>query len=420
MKLSTGTKLKSFRGRDTDLQTIGRELNVQAILNGRIVQRADQITLSLELVDVQRNRVIWTDQYQRNASELVSLQSQIAKDVSAGLTPKVFSAEATKVTKSGTSDPEAYQAYLKGRYYWNRRTAENVKKAIEQFKTATDLDPNYALAFVGLADCYAVLNEYAGTPTSETIPKSKTYAERALTIDGQLAEAHATLGIINESSWQWVEAENEFKRAIELNPNYPTAYHWYSIFLKGLGRNDAAAAMIKRAQELDPLSSVISVNVSRMYQLQNNHDASIENSLKLIELDPNFGPAYEYLALSYLKRGRNTEAVAAAEKAVELTNGSSIAIGDLGFVYAVLGKRAEALDKIKLLEEKYRRKEAIGQYLATVYVGLGDKDKAFEWLEKDFDIRNGKLAEIRWQLQFEPLRNDRRFQDLIKRMGLPA
>ena len=408
-----------YKGKETDIQTIGKDLNVQGILNGRVAQRGDQLTLSLELVDVQKNSVIWSEQYQRKQSELVSLQSEIARDVSTNLKAKLSGAEETKVTRTATADPEAYQAYLKGRYYWNRRTAENVKKAIEQFKTATDLDPNYALAFVGLADCYAVLNEYAGTPTSETIPKSKAYAERALTIDSQLAEAHATLGIVNEHSWQWGEAEKEFKRAIELNPNYPTAYHWYSIFLKGLGRNDEAAAMIKRAQELDPLSSVIAVNVSRMYQLQNNHDASIENSLKLIELDPNFGPAYEYVALSYLKRGRNAEAVAAAEKAVALTQGSSITIGDLGFVYAVVGKRAEALDKIKQLEEKYRRNEAIGQYIATVYVGLGDKDKAFEWLEKDFDIRNGKLAEIRWQLQFESLRDDRRFQDLVHRMGLP-
>jgi TolB-like protein/Flp pilus assembly protein TadD len=408
-----------YKGKDTDIQTIGKDLSVQAILNGRVAQRGDQLTLSLELVDVQKNSVIWTEQYQRKQSDLVSLQSEIARDVSTNLRAKLSGAEETKVTTTATTNPEAYQAYLKGRYYWNRRTAENVKKAIEQFKTATDLDPNYALAFVGLADCYAVLNEYAGIPTSETIPKSKTYAERALTIDGQLAEAHATLGIVNEHSWQWAEAEKEFKRAIELNPNYPTAYHWYSIFLKGLGRNDEAAAMIKRAQELDPLSSVIGVNVSRMYQLQNNHDASIENSLKLIELDPNFGPAYEYLALSYLKRGRDAEAVAAAEKAVGLTNASGITMGDLGFVYAVVGKRAEALDKIKQLEEKYRRKEAIGQYIATIYVGLGDKDKAFEWLEKDFQARNGKLPEIRWQLQFESLRDDPRFQDLLRRMGLP-
>jgi len=408
-----------YKGKDTDLQTIAKELNVQAILNGRVSQRGDQLTLSLELVDVQKNSVLWTEQYQRKQSDLVSLQSEIAKDVSTNLKAKLSGAEETKVAKSATADPAAYQAYLKGRYYWNRRTAENIKKAIEQFKSATDRDPNYALAFVGLADCYGVLNEYAGTPSGETLPQAKAYAERALTIDGQLAEAHATLGLINDGSWQFGVAEEEFKRAVELSPKYPTAYHWYSVLLKDLGRNDEAAAMIKRAQELDPLSSVIAVNVSRMYQLQGNHDASIENSLKIIELDPNFGPAYEYLALSYLKRGRNAEAVAAAEKAVDLSNRSGISLGDLGYVYALVGKRAEAIEKIKELEEKYARKEAIGQYVATVYVGLGDQDKAFEWLEKDFQVRNAKLSEIRWQIQFEALHDDPRYKDLLKRMGLP-
>jgi len=408
-----------YKGKETDLQTIGKELNVQAILNGRVAQRGDQLTLSLELVDVQKNSVIWTEQYQRKQSDLVTLQSEIGRDVSTKLKAKLSGTEETKVTKTATTDPEAYQAYLKGRYYWNRRTAENLKKAIEQFKLATDRDPNYALAFVGLADCYAVSNEYAGTPTSETIPQSKVYAERALAIDSQLAEAHATMGIANESLWRWVEAEKEFKRALELNPSYPTGYHWYSIFLKNVGKNDEAAAMIKRAQELDPLSSVIGVNVSRMYGLQKNYDASIENSLKQIELDPNFAPAYQYLALSYLKRGRNAEAIAAAEKAVDLSNRSAISLGDLGYVYAVVGKRAEAVEKIKELETRYSKKEANGQYLAAVYVGLGDKDKAFEWLEKDFQVRNGKLPEIRWQLQFESLRDDPRFKDLIKRMGLP-
>lgn len=409
-----------YKGKETDLQTIGKELNVQAILNGRVVQRGGQITLSLELVDVLKNSVLWTEQYQRNQSDLVSLQSEIAKDISTKLKSKLSGAEETKVSKTATADPEAYQAYLKGRYYWNRRTAENLKKAIEQFRSATDRDPNYALAFVGLADCYAVLNEYAGTPTSETIPKSKAYAERALAIDAQLAEPHATLGLIHEALWQWSEAEKELKQAIELNPNYPTAYHWYSIFLKNVGRNDEAAAMIRRAQELDPLSSVIAVNISRMYQLQNNHEASIENGLKLIELDPNFGPAYEYLSQSYLKLGRDAEAIVAAEKAVELSNRSSISVGDLGFVYASTKKPAEAMKLIKELEEKYARKEAIGQYIAPIYVGLGDKDKAFEWLEKDLQARNGKLVEIRWQLQFEPLRDDPRFKDLLKRMGFPA
>lgn len=409
-----------YKGKDTDLQTIAKELNVQAILNGRVAQRGDQLTLSLELVDVQKDRVIWTEQYQRKQSDLVSLQSEIAKDVSTKLNAKLSGVEETKVTKSGTADAEAYQAYLKGRYYWNRRTADNLKKAIEQFKSATDRDPNYALAFVGLADCYAVLTDYAGTPTSETAPQAKAYAERALSLDGQLAEPHATLGYINAQLWQWAEAEKEYKRAIEINPNYPTAYHWYSILLlRDLRRNDEAMAMIKRAHELDPLSSVISVNVSIMYQLQNNHEASIENSLKIIELDPNFSPAYEFMALSYLKLGRNGEAIAAMEKAAELANRASVVLGGLGYVYAAAGKRAEAIAIVKELEEKYTRKEAIGQHIAAVYVGLGERDKAFEWLEKDFQVRNGKLPEIRVSIRFEPLRDDPRFKDLLKRMNLP-
>jgi TolB-like protein/Flp pilus assembly protein TadD len=409
-----------YKDKDVDPQTVGKELNVQAILNGRVAQRGDQLMLSLELVDVQKNSVIWTERYQRQQSELVSLQNDIAKDVSTNLKPKLSGAEETKITKSATADPEAYQAYLKGRYYWNRRTAENLKKAIEQFKTATDRDPNYALAFVGLADCYAVMGEYAGTPTSETAPRARSYAERALTIDPQLAEPHATLASVHNATWRFAEAEKEYKRAIELNPNYPTAHHWYSIFLKDLGRYDEAAAEIRRAQELDPLSSVIAVNISRLYQLQNDHEASIRNSLKIIELDPNFEAAYEYLALSYMKLGRNAEAVATAEKAAGLADRAAVALGNLGWVYATAGKRAEAIAVIKELEGKYARDEAIGQYIAFVYMGLGDKDKAFEWLEKDFQSRNGKLSEIRWQLQFESLGDDGRFKDLIRRIGLPG
>ena len=408
-----------YKGKNADLQTIGKELNVQAILNAIVMQRGDQLSLSLELVDVQKDSVIWTEQYQRKQSDLVSLQNEIARDISTKLKSKLSGAEETQVTKIATADPAAYQAYLKGRYYWNRRTAENLEKALEQFKIATDRDPNYALAFVDLGDCYVVLNEYAGVPTSETIPRARSYAARALSLDGQLAEPHATLGWANESLRQWAEAEREFKRAIELNPNYPTAYHWYSIFLRNTGRYDESATIITRAHELDPLSSVISVNVSRVYQVQNNHAASIENSLKIIELDPNFGPAYQYLGLSYLKLGRNDEAVAAAEKAVEVAKRSGVTLGDLGHVYAATGKQTQAQAVIKELEDKYARKKAIGQDIAAVYAGLDEKDKAFEWLEKDFQVQNDRFANVRWELQFESLRDDPRFKDLLKRMNLP-
>ena len=408
-----------YKGKETLPKKLGEELGVQAVLLGRVGGRGEDLKLSLELVDTQTQNVIWSEQYDRKQSDLVSLQREIAKDVSTKLKARLSGADEANVTKTSTANPEAYQAYLKGRYYWNRRTAENINKAIAQFKFATDRDPNYALALVGLADCYLVLNEYAGTPTSETLPQAKVYAERALAIDPQLAEPHATLASLNEYMGHLGEAEKEFKKAIELNPTYATAYHWYSIFLKDVGRNDEAAAIIKRAQEIDPLSSVIGVNVSRMYQLQNNHEASIQNALKIIELDPNFGPAYQYLGLSYLRLGRNADAIASSEKAVELTNRAGITLGDLGYVYAATGRRSEAVNVIKELEAKYARKEAIGQYIAAVYVGLGDYNKAFEWLEKDLEARNWKVVEIRWQLQFDALRDDPRFKNLLRRMGSP-
>lgn len=407
-----------YKGKETLPKKIGEELNVQAVLMGRVGGRGDDLKLNLELVNTKTQDVIWAEQYDRKQSDIVSLQSEIARDVSAKLRVKLSGADEAKVTKSSTADPEAYQAYLKGRYYWNRRTAEDIRKAIEQFKAATDRDPNYALAYAGLADCYVLLPQYAGTPASEAIPQARNYAERAIALDDQLAEPHASLGNVAKISWQWTEAEREFKRAIELNPNYATVYHWYSELLKGFGRFDEAAMMIKRAKELDPLSGIIGINISEMYQIQNNHQASIENSLKLIELDPNFPLAYTYLGLSYLKLGRNAEAIANIEKAVELSNRDGNILPDLGYAYAVTGKRSDAIAIAKELEGKYAKKEENGMNVAEVYVGLGDKDKAFEWLERDVQKKEN-MADIRFYTVFESIRDDPRYKDILKQMGLP-
>jgi TolB-like protein/Tfp pilus assembly protein PilF len=407
-----------YKDKDTDLQTIGRELNVQALLNGRVAQRGDLLSLSLELVDVRNDKVLWTEQYQRKQSELVSLQSEIAKDVSNHLRSRLSGSEEKSVTKAGTSDPEAYQAYLKGRYYWNRRTSEDIIKAIEQFKIAVDIDPNYALAFAGLGDCYAILSEYSGIPNSETVPKAQVYAERAIAIDPHLAEPHATLGSNYQQSWQWSEAEKAYKRAIEINPNYPTVHHWYSLFLKDMGRYDEAGSAIRRAYELDPLSSVIGINLAELYQQQGKFDASIEICRKIIEIAPTYPAAHEGLAISYIKKGMNQDAIAAAEKAAEFSKRSGVVLGSVGHVFAVAGDRAKAIAIARELEDKYSRREASGFDIASVYAGLGDRDKAFDWLEKDFRTRNGKLQSIRWEVEFEPLRNDPRFSDLLRRMNL--
>jgi len=407
----------SYKGKEKSVKEIGEELGVEAVLLGRVAQRGDDLKLTLELVDTKTLNSIWSNVYNRKQVDLVSLQSEIARDVAIKLKSKLSGVEETKVTKTGTADPEAYQAYLKGRFFWNRRTAENLKKAIEQFKIATDRDPNYALAFTGLADCYVLMNFYAGTPNAETVPQAKVYAERAIAIDDSLGESHASLAQVYRQSWQWKDSEREFKRAIELNPNYATAYHWYSRLLRELGRVDESAEMIYKAKELDPLSSVIGVNISEILQIQNNYDASVEYSLKIIELDPDFPAAYRTLGLSYLKLGRNAEGVAALEKGAELRGRSGLSLGSLGYAYAVAGRRAEAAAIIKELEEKVARNEGSGRDIAAVYAGLGDKDKAFEWMEKTFQ-RKGDLGFTRWEVPWESLREDPRYDELLKKMGL--
>ena len=408
-----------YKGKDMDTKTLGKELGVQAVLYGRMIQRGDQLTLSLELLDAVTENVIWSGKYDRKQADVVSLQSEIARDVSAKLKFRLSGAEETKVTKAATSDTEAYQAYLKGRYYWNRRTSENLKKAVVQFKTATDRDPNYALAFAGLADCYALLNEYSGVPLTETAPQATSFAERAIMLDGSLAEPHATLGSINKGLWRWADAEREFKRAIELNPSYATAYHWYSIMLIYSGRKDEALAMIQRAHEIDPLSSIITSTLSWTEQSRGNYQRSLELSLQLTELDPDFALAYNTLGLTYLKLGRNAEAIATLEKAARMSNRYDHTLGDLGFVYASAGNKPKAVAMVKELEEKYARKEATGGCIATVYAGLGEKQKALEWLEKDLADRDGYLPDITVAIPFDSLRDDPRFKDLLKRMNLP-
>ncbi|MFZ0060401.1 MAG: protein kinase [Pyrinomonadaceae bacterium] len=408
-----------YKGKDIDLPSIGKELNVQAILIGRVVQRGELLTLSLELVDVEKNSVIWTEQYQRGQADIVLLQSEIAKDISAKLSPRLTGAEETRVSKQATADPAAYQAYLRGRYYWNKRTGEDIYKAIEQFQIAIDRDPNYALAFVGIADSYSLLPDYALSAPSDSLSRSEEFARRAIAIDGQLAEPHATLGNVYYNKWKWAESETEYKRAIELNPNYATAYHWYSILLFALGRNDEGAAMITRAHGLDPMSSIITQNVAQVHQMKNDHKAAIEVCQKIIELHPNFPGGHFTIGWSYLKTGRNDEAIASFQKALELSGRTSYVLSELGAAFAASGRPKEAQELIKELEERHRKQQADGVDLATVYGAFGDKDKAFEWLEKDLSGRRGSLPEFRFSLASEPLRDDSRFKHLLKRMGLP-
>jgi serine/threonine protein kinase/Flp pilus assembly protein TadD len=417
LRVSPRSSVFHYKGKDTDPIQIAKELGVRAVLTGRMSQRGDNLIISAELLDTRDNKEIWGDQYNRKVADALSVQQEISREISERLRTKLSGEEQRQLTRRDTSNPEAYAFYLKGRYYWNKRTADNTRKAIEQFQQAADKDPNYALAYVGLADSYSILEVYLGTPASETLPKAKAFAERALELDNSLAEAHNSLGYAYNGLWQWEKADEEFKRSIELNPNYPTAHQWYSILLLDKGQFDEALTEARRAQDLDPLSLVIGQNLAQVYLARADLNSSIEQAKKVIDLDPRYSRGHMQLGLAYLKQGNYSDAVAELRKAVDLDRGR-LAFAGLGYGYAVSGRRAEALAVLKELEAKYQTHEALGQDLAAVYAGLGDKDQAFAWLEKDFQPRSGLLARTRWQLPFESLRSDPRFADLLRRMGL--
>ena len=419
LKVMARSTVFHFKGKEIDPRDAGRQLGVRAVMTGRLLQQGDHLIVRTELVNVADGTQLWGAEYDRKLSDVLGLQQDISREISEKLRLKLTGDEKKRLTGRDTTNAEAYQFYLRGRYFWNKRTADGLTKAMDQFKQAIDRDPNYALGYVGLADCYALLEEYAGVPSTETLPKARAAVDRAIQIDDSLSEAHTSSANIYETMWKWAETEKEYKRAINLNPNYPTAHHWISIYFRTIGQLDDSLREINRAQELDPLSSVIGQNIAEIYLLKNDLNSAIAQCRRIIELDPNFPGAHDELGFAYLKQRRYEEAIAELQKTVELSGNASRYQGDLGYCYAVTGRRAEAQAILKELEAKYARREAVGQYLADVYAGLGDRDQAFAWLEKDFERRSGiRLPFIKWWFTFDDLRGDPRYADLLRRMGL--
>ncbi len=402
-----------------DLSLMAQKLGVETFLEGSVQRSADEVRVTVQLVRTENDAHLWAETFDRKLTDIFAVETEIAKAVADTLQAKLTGSEERAISVKPTGNLEAYQLYLRGRYYWNRRTTGGLKRALEQFQQAVDKDPTYALAYTGLADCYAVMEQYAGTPSSETLPRGRAAAMRALQIDDSLGEAHTSLGYVNALSRQFGEAEKEFKRGIELNPNYPTAHHWYGLpYLSMLGRLDEAMAEIKRAQQLDPLSPIISANAGNLYVLKGDLNPAIEEFKKVIELDPNFPIARDFLGCAYLKQGHQQEAIAELQKGVELSGRASQELGFLGYGYGALGKRAEATALLKELEERYAQKETPAMHLAAVYGGLGEKDQAFAWLERDFQARTGLLIFITTLPDYDTLRDDPRYTDLLRRIGL--
>ena len=406
-----------YKGKEVDPQQVGRELNVRAVLMGRVRQVGDTFNIQVDLVDATTGAQLWGEEYNRKLSDILAVKQDISREITEKLSLKLTGDEQKQITRRDTNNAEAYQSYLRGRYHWNKRTGDGLKKAIEQFQNAIGRDPNYALAYVGLADCYLVMEQYAGTPATETVPKARAAAERALQIDDSLAEAHTSLASVNEKLWQWDEAGIEYRRAISLNPNYPTARHWYYTYLLAMKRSDAEE-QIRRAEELDPLSPVINVNLAQMYLRKGETDRAIEQCKRIIELYPSYPGGYEILANAYIKQRRYREAVEQMSKAVDFSDRASYYLGALGYCYALDGRRTDALATLRELEEKYARRESPATEIAKVHIGLGDKDQAFVWLEKAFDTRSGMLKDITDEDYFDLLRDDPRYAHLVRRMHL--
>ena len=410
-----------YKSNQADAAKAGNELGVSAVLLGRIIQRGDNLTISAELIDVRNNKLLWGEQYDRKMSDLLATQREIAREIVDNLKLKV-SREEKGLAKHYTESNEAYQLHLRGRFYWSKRTDEGMRKSLEYYQQAIQTDPNFALAYSGLADAYALLgapDASGAMPPKEAMPKAKQAALKALELDNTLAEAHVSLAHVKYYDLDWVTAEREYKRAIELNPNYPNAHSWYSVFLMSAGRFDEALAQIRRAQELDPLSLPINMTLGWVYLTGRQNEQSVDQLRKTLELDPSFVLAHHRLGLVYEQQGKYDAAIAEFKQVVNLTGGKPLGMTGLARAYALAGKHGEAERILAELQEMSKLRYVPPASVALVYAALGDKDQAFAWLEKAEQGRDGILARLKVDPRFDSLRSDPRFAQLLRRVGLP-
>lgn len=390
------------------------------ILEGTVQKAADHVRVNVQLINAENDSHVWSDRYDRKLTDIFAVETEIATKIAAALQAKLTGAEQQALSSIPTENPEAHQFYLKGRYYWNKRGEEGLKKAIEYFNQAIASDPSCALAYAGVADSYALLgfHGWGALPPAEAVPKAKAAAEKALQIDETLAEAHASLAYAKEEyDWDLAGAEREYKRAIELSPHYATAHQWYAVHLAVRGSHQKAVAEIKQALELDPLSLIINTNVAWVFYFARQYDEVVEQSQKTLELDPNFVSAHWMLGQGYRQKGMHDKAIAEFQRAVQLSPDPNH-VADLGHAYAVAGRRAEAQKIVNELRELSKRRYFPPYFIALIYVGLDDKNQAFEWLEKAFAERSANLTVLKAEPMFDPIRDDPRFQALLQRIGL--
>jgi serine/threonine-protein kinase len=421
LRMMAWSTVARFRGREVDALEIGRDLDVRAIFTGRMYKFADDLVIKTELVDVDDGSQIWGAQYRRKLDDLFTIEQELSLEICEHLRLKLNEEEKERLAKRYTENAEAYQAYLKGRYYWNQRNARSLKKAIESFEQAIKLDDSYALAYAGLADCYCLVSIYGAAPPKAVMPRAKAAAMKALDFDDGLAEAHTSLAAaLVWFDWDWEASEREFKRAIELNPSYAVAHHWHgSVLLSAQGRFDEAMASERRALELEPFSLVVNSNLGFICYQASRFDEAVEHLRRTLEMDDDFVYARFHLGLCYAHLGDHDKAIAELELAIEQAGGRGALIqAALGYALAVAGRRDEASRVLAHMQTFPMNRDVSPFYLAMIHAGLGDKEQALKWLESACEERYNWVVWLRTEPMFKSLRGEEKFVELARRIGL--
>jgi len=417
LRVISRTSVMQYRNANKTLPQIAKELQVDAVVEGSVIRSGNKVRITAQLIEAPTDRHIWAETYDRDMKDVLALQREVAdaivQQIQIHLTPE----QEARLASSRQVDPKAYEDFLKGRYYWNKRTADSLGTALEYFERAVKEDPTYAPAYAGLADTYDLLGGYGLLPTTTAMQKAKDAAQTALRLDDKLAEGYTSLAGVKFFYLEWDDVEQDFQRAIALNPGYANAHHWYALYLAAANRNDEAVAQMKIAQRLDPLSLIINANLGWCYYLGGHYDLAIEQLNKTMELDPNFSAVHEYLGQAYLEKGRYEDAISQLQIANRLSKEATLK-AELANAYAAAGKRDEALRILQELSHPAKGTHVAAYDLAMVYAGLEDNNSAFLWLQKAAEQHESALANINVHPRFAGLRADPRFAALQQQIGL--
>jgi TolB-like protein/DNA-binding winged helix-turn-helix (wHTH) protein/Tfp pilus assembly protein PilF len=419
LRVVSRTSAMQYKGVHKPLREIARELEVDAIVEGTVLRSGHRVRITAQLIDASREAHMWAESYERNLRDVLALQSELAQAIAREIQIKLTPKEKAHFQKVRPVDPEAYENYLRGRYHWNRRSGDALKKALACFQRAIDKDPTYGPAYAGLADCAVISGFWGYSFPAEGCGRAKVAARKALEIE-DTAEAHASLGWATlHYDFDSAAAEKEFQRAIELNPSYATAHQWYAYCLACMGRLEMSLAEATRALELDPLSLMINTTYAGPFWAMRQWDRAIDHCQKALELDPTFVPLRWILAHVYQGKGMHEEAIRERQRALEISGSAPIFVAELGASYAAAGKREEALQIVEQLQELSKQCYIMSYLMALIYTGLKEKDEAFRWLEKAYQEHSPQLALVTVDPRIDYLRSDPRFQDLLRRMNFP-